>query len=283
MFNTKQIVVVASVIVLMGLLLSLDIKGLVKEEEANAGTASSAATGQSSALVNLESVSLASKSALTANLAQQITELEEQLKQAGGKEKLAIQKKLAEKWDDVNQPAPGAFYYQQIASTENTFDNWLKAGERFTQAYENSTDSVAQPVMVQHATTSYEKAVALNAKNLDAKAGLGMAYVNNVSGDPMKGIQLLLEVVKQDPTHIKANMSLGLFSIRSGQYDKAIGRFKTVIENKPTPEAWFYLASTYESLGRNGEAIVAYEKSKELAADPSLSAYVDKKVLELKK
>jgi len=282
MFNIKQIVVVASVIVLMGLLLSLDIKGLVKEDEASAGPATGSPAAQASSMVNLESVSLASKQNLNANLAQEITELETQLKAAEGKDKLEIQKKLAEKWDDVNQPAPGAFYYEQIASSENTFENWLKAGDLFTQAYENSTDSVAQPVMVQHASASYKKAVELNPKNVDARAGLGIAYVNG-SGAPMEGIKLLLEVVKEQPAHIKANMSLGLFSIRSGQYDKAIGRFKTVIANKPNPEAWFYLASTYESMGMNDEAIAAYQKSKELAADPSLSTYVDKKVAELKK
>lgn len=279
MFNTKQIVVVSAVVVLMGLLLSLDIKGLVKEDGAEA---SANAAAQASAVVNLESVSLASKSALNANLAQQITELEEKLKQAGESEKLEIRKQIAEKWDDVDQPAPAGFYYQEIASAENTLQNWLTAGDRFTQAYENSTDSVAQPVMVQHATTSYKKASELDPENLDAKAGLGIALVNG-SGDPMQGIQLLLEVVKKRPEHIKANMSLGLFSIKSGQYDKAVGRFKTVIEHQPNPEAWFYLASTYESLGMNGEAIAAYEKSKELAADPSLSAYVDKKISELKK
>ncbi len=279
MFNTKQIVVVAAVVVLMGLLLSLDIKGLVKEDDA--GTQAGAAA-QASSAVNMESVSLASKSTLNANLAQQITELEEKLKQAEGDEKLGILKQLAEKWDDVDQPAPAGFYYQEIASAESTLKNWLTAGDRFTQAYENSTDSVAQPVMVQHAATSYKKASELDPKNLDAKAGLGIAYVNG-AGAPMEGIQMLLEVVKLQPDHIKANMSLGLFSIKSGQYDKAVTRFKTVIEHRPNPEAWFYLASTYESLGMNGEAIAAYEKSKELAADPSLSAYVDKKISELKK
>ena len=36
-------------------------------------------------------------------------------------------------------------------------------------------------------------------------------------------------------------------------------------------------------LGQKAEAITAYEKSKELAADPNLTRYVDSKIQELKK
>ena len=99
----------------------------------------------------------------------------------------------------------------------------------------------------------------------------------------MQGITLLLNVVKQDPKNVKANMNLGLFSRKSGQFDKAVNRFKTVIAQKPQPEAWFYLASSYENLGLKDEAITAYLKSKELAGDPNLGKFVDGKIQELKK
>ncbi|HEY1008515.1 MAG TPA: tetratricopeptide repeat protein [Sphingobacteriaceae bacterium] len=283
MVKKKQIVVIVSVVVLMGLLLSLNIKGLVKDDEAGvaAGEASSAAQ-TSSAIVTLQTVSDAAKQSLAVNLAEDITRLEEEVKQTSGAEKVKLQKTLAQKWDDVNQPAPGAFYYMEVSKAEGGFKNWLKTGDLFTEAYQNSTDSLAQPVFIHNATDAYKKAVELDPKNLDAKAGLGIAYVNG-SANPMEGIQLLLEVVKQEPKHIKANMNLGLFSIKSGQFDKAVDRFKTVTQAEPNPEAWFYLASCYETLGMKGDAIAAYEKSKELAADPGLSQYVDRKVEELRK
>jgi cytochrome c-type biogenesis protein CcmH/NrfG len=97
----------------------------------------------------------------------------------------------------------------------------------------------------------------------------------------MKGISLLLGVVKEDPKNIKANMNLGMFSMKSGQFQKALDRFKTVISVSPTPEAWFYLGTSYENLGMKSEAVLAYQKSKELAADPSLSDFVDRKIKEL--
>jgi cytochrome c-type biogenesis protein CcmH/NrfG len=169
-----------------------------------------------------------------------------------------------------------------VAAKESTFDNWLVTGDRFTQAYQNTQDSLIQPALTQKASAAYQKALELNKNSLDAKTGLGMAYVNG-SGNPMEGIQLLLGVVKEDPKNLKANLNLGLFSMKSGQFDKAIERFKTVIEQKPDAEAWFYLASSYENQGMVDDAVAAYQKCKELAADPSLGQFVDRKIKELKK
>jgi len=71
--------------------------------------------------------------------------------------------------------------------------------------------------------------------------------------------------------------------MRSRQFDKAVDRFKTVIEIKPSAEAWFYLATSYENIGLKAEAIKAFQESKKIAADPSLSQFIDRKVGELSK
>lgn len=276
----KQIAVVGLVVVLMGLLLSLDIKGLVKEEGQHSGEEAENAAKVS--VLTIQTVSETAKQKLNANFAQQITELENQLKAADASEKTELQRQLATKWVDINQPAPGAFYYEILAQTGNNYADWLKAGDLFTDAYQAEKDSLTQPALVQKAIETYQKALELQRASLDAKTGLGVAYVSGTP-NPMQGITLLLDVVKQDPKNVKANLNLGLFSIKSGQFDKAVNRFKTVIEVKPTPDAWFYLASAYENLGQKGEAITAYEKSKELAADPDLSRFVDHKIQELKK
>jgi len=278
--NRKQVAVIGLVIVLMGLLLSLDIKGLVKEDGGQSENGAENAAQSSS--LTIESVSETAKLSLNANLSQQVKDLEEKLKGADGSEKLALQQQLAEKWDDVNQPAASALYYEILAKSNNNYSDWVKAGNLFTDAYQAEKDSLMQPALIQKAISTYQQALELQPSSLDAKTGLGVAYVSGTP-DPMKGITLLLEVVKEDPKNAKANLNLGLFSIKSGQFDKAVNRFKTVIEVKPTPDAWFYLASAYENLGQKGDAIAAYEKSKELAADPNLSRYVDSKVQELKK
>lgn len=282
MLNIKQIAVIASVITVMGALLSMDIKGLVKPKSShNTGGTAANEQGQVSK-VTIESISQLSKEGLNANIVQEINDLENSLKSASAEKKQAVEKSLAQKWDDVNLSAPAAFYYEMLAKDANNYASWIKAGDKFTDGYQNTQDTLAQPGLVQKAINAYQKAMEIQPNSLDAKTGLGVAYVSGTES-PMQGIQLLLGVVKEDPNNIKANMNLGLFSMKSGQFEKAVTRFKTVNSVKATPESWFYLASSYENLGQKTDAIAAYEKSKEMAADPGLSKFVDKKIIELKK
>ena len=279
MFSAKQIAVLVLIAVLVTALFSLNIKGLQKEE---ASKPSPAAKEQAVVALSLEQVSESAKQTINASLAAEITTLETALKNADEPSKLALYKQLAQKWDDVNVAIPSAFYKELVAQTESSYENWVLAGDQLTTAYQTTQDSTSQPTLVQKAITAYQAALKLNPASLNAKTGLGSAYVSGTA-NPMQGIQLLLEVVKEDPKNVKANTNLGLFSMRSGQFDKAVTRFKTVIEQKPDPEAWFYLATSYENLGQNKDAILAFEKSKELAANPGLSNFVDQKIKALKK
>jgi tetratricopeptide (TPR) repeat protein len=279
MFNAKQIAVLVLIAVLVTALFSLNIKGLQKEE---ASKPTPAAKEQAVVALSLEQVSESAKQTINASLAAEITTLETALKNADEPSKLALYKQLALKWDDVNVAIPSAFYKELVAQTESSYENWVLAGDQLTTAYQTTQDSTSQPTLVQKAITAYQTALKLNPASLNAKTGLGTAYVSGTP-NPMQGITLLLEVVKQDPKNIKANTNLGLFAMRSGQFDKAVTRFKTVIEQKPDPEAWFYLATSYENLGQNKDAILAFEKSKELAANPGLSNFVDQKIKALKK
>lgn len=280
MLKTKQYILLATVVILMAALYSLDIKGLVKPKE-NEGMQNTATAGDKpAAVVSAESVSSISKQMINASLAADIEKLEAQLKDASVDDAITLQKEIAKKWDDVNQPAAAAFAYEAIAQEDQTYPNWLIVGDRFTEGYQNFRDTTATAGLLNKAISAYNKALELNPKSLDAQTGLGVAYVSGTQ-EPMKGISLLLGVVKEDPKNIKANMNLGMFSMKSGQFQKALDRFKTVISVSPTPEAWFYLGTSYENLGMKSEAVLAYQKSKELAADPSLSDFVDRKIKEL--
>nr|MBC7613280.1 tetratricopeptide repeat protein [Pseudopedobacter sp.] len=282
MLKSKQYILIGSVGLLMVVLYSLDIKGLVKPKENRGMQTTATAGGQPVALVSKTSVSTFAKQSINASLAADIEKLEAQLKNTSGSDAIKIQEEIAKKWDDVNQPAPAAFAYEAIAEVQPTYENWLIAGDRFTDGYQNFRDTTATAGLLNKAINAYNKALEINPNSLDAKTGLGTAYVKGTQ-NPMQGIQLLLGVVKEDPKNVRANMNLGLFSMKSGQFQKAVDRFKTVNEVKPSPEAWFYLATSYENLGQKSEAILAYQKAKELAADPSLTQFVDNKIKELNK
>jgi len=292
--NGKQIIVVAIVVVISGYLYFQPVKGLTKPKTAK--QTSGVAAGQSRAVskVTVADVSVPAKTAIGAALAATITDLEGQLKNAStDADKLNLQKKLAKQWDDDNQPAPAAFYYLEAAQKENSFDEWMNAGNRFNDAYKSTQDTAVQPAYVANAITALRNAVKLKPESLDAKTGLGIAYVNQTAsgitdpdgGSPMQGIMLLLEVVKKDPGNFKANLNLGLFAIQSKQYDKAVARLKTAIANAPKEdmvEPYFFLAESYKQLGDKKEAIAAYQKCRQMISDPVVDQKIDQYIKELK-
>jgi len=279
--RTTQIVIIAGIVLLVGFLFSQDIKGLVKPKQ-------DTASAQMPQEVQAPGISLAEASATAKNLisnaaAKEFTTLETAYQKAKGEDKVAQAKVLAQKWDDLEQAIPSALYLEDAANGQSSLQNWVKAGDRFLKAFDNTQDSVAKPVMLQKASAAYTKAIEIDSTDLDAKTGMGITMVNG-GGAPMAGITMLLDVVKEDPKNFKANMNLGMFAIKSGQFDKAIIRFEEIVKNiKATPDAYFYLATAYENLGKNKEAVDAYLQSKKLAANPTLSSFIDKKVAELKK
>jgi tetratricopeptide (TPR) repeat protein len=286
----KQLVVVVIVFAIMGYLFFQPLKGLIKHKDTQGHTNKTAGQTRPAVNVTVAMVSAAAKIAIGPALSVQVSTTEGQLKNAsGGAEKLSLQKKLAKQWDDVNQAGPAAFYYQAIALSENTFADWINAGNHFNDAFRFVRDSVSQPTFVSHAIECFENASKMQPQNLDAKTGLGIAYVNQFSlgigqeGGPPKGVMLLLDVVGQDPTNRAANLSLGLFAMKSGQYDKAIMRFKTLIAKKPEFEPYFYLAESYSQMGMKKEAIAAYEKSREMMPDTAVDQQIDRYIKELKK
>ncbi|GAB2987841.1 hypothetical protein GCM10027049_29980 [Mucilaginibacter puniceus] len=281
--NRKQIVVIVAVVAVMGYLYSLPVKGLVKPktETANSGVAGEDEGVHPATNVTVATVSEAAKEAIGPGLSVKINNLEAELTKAEGKDKLSLQKQLAVSWDDVNQPAPAAYYYQAVAQSDNKLQNWLNAGNRFNEAYKLTQDTLAQPVFTLNAVEAFENALKLKPNSLEAKTGLGTAYVNG-GATPMQGIALLLEVVKQDPDNIDANLNLGMFSMKSGQFEKALDRFNTVLKQKPDFETYFYLAESYKQLGRKNEAIAAYQKCKELMPDPVFGQRIDQYIKELK-
>jgi tetratricopeptide (TPR) repeat protein len=278
--RSKQIILVSAVLLLVVFLFTRDIKGLVKPKE---DTTAAPAAGQmqaEAAEINLDEVSTVGKNLVGSAVAKEISTLENEFKTSNGSKKISLAASLAKKWDAVDQPVPSALYLEMVAQQEKTLDSWLASGEKLMKAFDNSRDSTLLQPLLQKANASYSAAVALDSTNLDAKTGLGITIVNGM-GMPMQGIAMLMDVVKKDPKNLKANMSLGIFAIKSGQFDKAITRFNDIIAIKPSPDAYFYLATSYESLGKNKEAIDAYLQSKKLAGNLTLSKFIDRKVAEL--
>ncbi len=101
--------------------------------------------------------------------------------------------------------------------------------------------------------------------------------------NPMEGVKLFREILAEDPENIEVHYRLGLFSMQSGQMDKAVMRFEKVVGmNNPTyPDALFYLGQSYQALGEKGKAIDAYTKYRQTTTDTVVTHGVDRLLNEL--
>ena len=284
--RTQQFILILAMVLLVGFLFSRDVKGLVApKNDGRQMPSPSEGPMAPTAKLNIEEVSTTAKNLVSNAMSKEISLLETNFKRASGNDKITQAKELAQKWDDVEQSTPSALYLEVVANGEPTAPNWLLAGNRFLKAFDTSTpeDSLATPILLAKANEAFKNALKIDTSSIDAKTGMGITIVNGM-GAPMEGIAMLRSVVAKDPKNLKANMKLGEFAIKSGQYDKAIIRFNDIIKNiKATPDAYLYLATAHEFLGHNEEAIDAYLNSKKLAANPTLSSFIDKRVNELRK
>jgi cytochrome c-type biogenesis protein CcmH/NrfG len=99
----------------------------------------------------------------------------------------------------------------------------------------------------------------------------------------MRGVQILLAITRQKPDDVPANMLLGRMSIQSGQFDKAIGRFETILKTEPeNKEALYFEAQAFEGKGDKKKAIELLEQCKRIVNDPAFSKDIDQHISTLK-
>jgi tetratricopeptide (TPR) repeat protein len=162
---------------------------------------------------------------------------------------------LGKAWDAVNMPQISAHYFELLAERKPDERNWINAAFRYYDAFRISGDSMFRKMNVDKAIASYKKVLEINPKNLDAKTDLGICYAEGTNS-PMQGIMMLREVVQENPKHEMALFNLGVLSIKSAQYDKAVDRFEKVLELNPNnKEARFLLGRTYISMGKSDLAL----------------------------
>ncbi len=270
--SVKQIIVLIAVLSVMVSLFSLNIHKAGKPADNGHATKPVAPVA-----ANEDEILKRAKTKLSPDQLQTITSLEKKSADITG---FAEFNRLAEKWDEYKNPGLSGWYYYKAASLSPAIKTWLKAGDKLRVALVNQQDSVATTAFFEKAVGAYQQVLKTDSGNLDAKTGMGVCYVSG-SSNPMQGITLLLGVVSKDPGNVNANFNLGLFSMRSGQYDKAIGRFQNVVKTAPDGEAYFYLAQAFQNLNRKKEAVEAYRNARKYIHDAETVSSIDHLIQQL--
>jgi tetratricopeptide (TPR) repeat protein len=210
---------------------------------------------------------------LTAQQQQKRSALLTAFANAGGADKAKTAGPLIDFFRSVSRFDSAAYYGGQLADNQPTEATMLRAGDLYFEAYGFAVDDKKSADLGQKTRDFYQKALDKNPNLLLAKANMAMTYVSTQT--PMKGIMLLREVIQQDPTNEVALFNLGLLSMRSNQYDRAIERFRQILAVNPdSRKARFYLGVSLVEKGEKAEAKKVLAEVKATEKDPQILAAV---------
>lgn len=174
----------------------------------------------------------------------------------------------------ANRYDSAASYAEEFALVEGS-EAWIeRAGELYYEAFTFSLSEDKQKAMAEKTQELLSPLVEKYPKKFDLRVKLGMTQV--ISGSPMVGVRMITGVLKDDPDNLFAVMQLGILSMRSGQFDKAVGRFDRALEIDQTNiEALYYLGISHAELEHHEEAEEALNRVKKLTDDPAMLQTVD--------
>ena len=239
-------------------------------------------------VVTTESILNTAKLALSESQKISLLSIENQLIKANNaQDSLKSYKALTRFWADSAQKlAPYLYFSYSAALLENSEKSLTFAAQLLV---DNLLTPDAPPALLPwiagNAKVLLEKALVINPKNDSAKINLGACYLfGNLSDNPMQGITKIKEVVDIDSTNTYGQFILALGGKKSGQYDKAIERFLTVIKIQPNHiEAMIHLAECYELTDQKALAIEWYTKVSNSVNIPEAKEAISKRIQELKK
>ena len=199
---------------------------------------------------------------------------------ATGGARAAVGTELAARYTAVQRFDSAGYYLAANAAAKPGEKAWQQAADAYYQEYSFATTETRRKLLGGEAIGLYDKVLALNANNLEAKANQGMAYMS--TDNPVHGIALLREVLEADPKNQKTLYYLGELALQSGQFDKAAERFGELVQVNPSSvEGQFYLGIALARTNHPMPARAALLKAKSLSPDPALAASVNEALAKL--
>ena len=202
-----------------------------------------------------------------------IEEWQRAYNQSGGdkRKKRIFADSLASAYRRTGRPDSAAAWYERIAEADPTVATWLLTGDAYYEAFGFAANVEKMGQLGNKSRQYYEKVLLAQPDNLDVKSKLAMTYVGGP--DPMRPVLTLREVLAKNPNHEGAQFNLGLLSMQSGQYDKAIGRFETLLKANPkNTAAMLYLGISYAETKNTAIARKWLLAAKTADPDPALQA-----------
>lgn len=176
---------------------------------------------------------------LPAQVAQRIEELRAQAEAApDAAGEIALRTQMVNLLEGSGRLDLAAAEQQLLAETENTADAWRHAGNLYYDWMSTEEHTEHKIPIAEQAIAAYQKVLALEPNNLDARTDMAVAYLS--TNNPMQGVEEISAVLAVDSTHIPARFNYGVMLAMIGRIDKAQTQFEAVKELVADPASPYY-------------------------------------------
>lgn len=212
-----------------------------------------------------------------------INQFRRQFAKAGQNEKSSIfADSLWQLYTSIGKFDSAAWFAESSASFLKTTDSYLRTGNSYYEAFSYALEQEKQRQLGEKAREFLGKALEANPKLYDAKAKMAMTYIGS-GGPPMQGIRMLREVATDDPKNEFALFSLGMLSIQSQQYDRAVDWLTKLVDVNPQHlQGQVFLGVALANAGEKEKAQAQFEKARKMTTDQSVIATIDSYLKDLK-
>lgn len=171
-------------------------------------------------------------------------------------DKIEYQKQLSSLWFASEQYGLSGYYAEQIATLLEDDQSWGIAGTSFGIGIERAKSEKETQYCKQKSLEAFEKAISLNPENLNHQINRSVILAKYPDpSNPMKGIQLLLELNKNNPENVTIMNNLAKFALQTKQWDKAEARLQAALELEPDNLTTLcLLADLYENIGNHDKS-----------------------------
>lgn len=171
------------------------------------------------------------------NIGNTVTEVKPDVLQSTDTNRLAMSIQLL---DTLQHYAYAGVLAQKLAEIQNSYFRYSQSARFFLQETYVHPEPSKDFMFCKKARQNFEKSLAINPNNNATKIDLALCILTiddmMPPKDPvarMKPTQILLEVNKNDSNNTDAIYYLGKLGVRTGQYEKAVKRFKKLVYLQP--------------------------------------------------
>lgn len=190
---------------------------------------------------------------------------------------------LARFWDKQKRPDLASFILEKKAQRSAKAYDWFNAGNRYYYSVQFTQDETERPLLLQSAIRCFKNGLKQDPTNTDSQIMMASCYLEGGIGSPMEAIGILKDIEKRDSNNVKLQLTFAFFSLKSNQTDKAILRFKKVLQLDPNYiEAYLHLADIYEQMNDVSKTIEMLEQYAAKTNDPTSKLEVEKYIKQLK-